>query len=58
MKILLSSIALIGLMATVLPSILVFAGAIELETHKRAMIIGMILWFASAPLFIKKKGSG
>ena len=55
MKILLSSLALIGLLATVLPSVLVYFGAIDLGTHKTIMVIGMVLWFVTAPFFMKKK---
>ena len=57
MKILLSGIALIGLLATIVPSILVFSGTIEPATHKMAMVIGMILWFATAPFVMKMKNS-
>jgi uncharacterized membrane protein len=57
MKILLSSFALIGLLATVVPSILVFSGAVEPGTHKTIMVIGMILWFVTAPFFMKRKKS-
>jgi hypothetical protein len=57
MKILLSSFALIGLLATIAPSILVFSGAIELEMHKIIMAGGMILWFITAPFLMKRKDS-
>lgn len=57
MKILLSSLAIIGLLATVLPSILVFLGTVEPGTHKTIMLIGMILWFVAAPFSMKKKSS-
>ena len=55
MKTILKSISYIALAATVLPSILVFAGTIELETHKWIMVIGMVVWFVTAPFSIKKK---
>jgi hypothetical protein len=57
MKILLSILGLAALLATVLPSVLVYFGAIELGTHKTLMVIGMILWFVTAPFFMKKKDS-
>ena len=57
MKILLSILGFIALLATILPSILVFSGTIESETHKMVMTIGMILWFATAPFFMKRKDS-
>jgi len=57
MKNLLIGIALIGLLATVLPSILVFSSAIEPATHKTMMVVGMILWFVTAPFFMKRRDS-
>ena len=57
MKILLSGIVWIALAATLLPSILVFSGTMELDTHKTIMAIAMVLWFVAAPFFVKKKDS-
>ncbi|MBN2318623.1 MAG: hypothetical protein JXR49_06085 [Acidobacteria bacterium] len=57
MKILLCTLGLIGLLATVLPSVLVCSGTIEPGTHKTIMLIGMILWFVTAPFFMKRKKS-
>jgi len=57
MKILLCTLGLIGLLATVLPAILVFSGIIEPGTHKTVMLIGMIVWFATAPFVMKRKKS-
>jgi len=54
MKTLVKGISYIGLLATVVPSILVWIGTIQLETHKIIMIIGMILWFLTAPFTMKK----
>jgi hypothetical protein len=51
----LKSISHIALLATLLPLILVFAGTIEMETHKWIMLIGMLVLFLSAPFSIKKK---
>ena len=55
MKILSGSIAYIALLATIVPAVLVFFGAIELEIHKNIMTVGMILWFVTAPLYMNKK---
>jgi len=57
MKILMSSIASITLVATLLPSILVFSGIIELDTHKAIMAVAMVLWFVTSPFFMKRKDS-
>jgi len=56
-KILWSGAAYIALSATILPAILVFSGTIDLGMHKGIMTIGMILWFITAPLYMKKKSS-
>lgn len=54
MKTICKTISYIGLLATVVPSILVFSGAIELQMHKTMMWIGMVLWFVTAPFWLKK----
>lgn len=54
-KIVLSSIAFIGLLLTVIPAFLVFYDIINLEGHKNLMLVGAILWFFTAPFIIKKK---
>ena len=57
MKATLKSLSYIGLLGTFVPSILVFSGAILLETHKVIMIIGMVLWFVTAPFWMDRKRS-
>lgn len=54
MKTLLKILSAIGLILTLLPSFLVFAGVIEFDTHKLLMLIGTILWFATAPFWMNK----
>ncbi len=41
-------VACIGLGLTVIPSFLVFAGSITLDSSKFLMLLGTILWFAAA----------
>lgn len=48
-------ISAIGLILTLGPSVLVFLGLIPLETHKILMLIGTVLWFATAPFWMNKK---
>lgn len=55
MKIILITIAMIGLILTIVPSILVFTNTIEITTHKNIMLVGTILWFITAPLWMGKK---
>ena len=42
----------IGLILTLGPSIIVFLGSMELDTAKLFMLVGTVLWFASAPVWM------
>ena len=55
MKVLLIILSVIGLGLTIIPSIRVFTQGITIESHKQLMLIGMILWFATAPFWIKEQ---
>lgn len=55
MKLLLKTISWLGLAFTIVPSILVFKGTIEMKTHFILMGIGIIMWFSTAPLWMKSK---
>lgn len=46
-----------GLILTVVPSLLVFAGEITFQSHKQLMLVGMLLWFATAPVWLSKSSS-
>lgn len=49
------AISLIGLALTIVPSILKFKGVIEMQEHYLLMTIGMVLWFVTAPFWMKTK---
>ena len=51
MKIALALGALIGLLLTIVPSILVAMGLLSWQTHATLMTIGMIVWFIAASLY-------
>ena len=55
MKIILIIISFIGLMLTILPAFLVFTKAVSWETHISLMTIGAIIWFSTAPFWMKKE---
>lgn len=57
-NIVLSIIAFIGLLLTVIPAFLVFYDIISLQGHKNLMLVGVILWFFTAPFIMKKKPAG
>jgi len=55
MKTLLKIVSLVGLLTTIVPSFLVFADIITLDTNKLLMILGTLLWFISVPFWMNKK---
>lgn len=52
---LLKLISLLGLFLTIVPAFLVFAGKLTLERHYLLMLVGVFVWFLSAPFWILKK---
>jgi len=56
MKPVLVTLSLVGLALTVVPAFLVFAGAITWLQHASAMMAGAVLWFATAPFWMKEEG--
>lgn len=55
MRKVLIGISIIGLMLTIIPSILVFTQNMTLQNHKHLMALGMVLWFGTAIFWIKEK---
>ncbi|CAN5544616.1 hypothetical protein BH23BAC1_BH23BAC1_35970 [soil metagenome] len=55
MRVILILISIAGLALTVVPSLLVFTGIIELASHKNLMMIGTVMWFFTAPFWMNKK---
>ncbi len=53
MRQILISVSLVGLTLTVVPSLLVMLGKIAWTRHADLMLLGMILWFATAPFWMK-----
>lgn len=52
METLLKLISAVGLALTVVPALLVFAGLLTWSTHATLMIIGMVIWFLTAPFWM------
>ncbi len=57
MKTLLKIVSLVGLLLTIVPAFLVFAGTLTLTTHYTLMLIGAVLWFVSAPFWMLKRSN-
>lgn len=55
MKILLIIISCIGLAMSIVPSVLVFLGKMDMQTNTTLMAIGMVLWFGTSPFWINSK---
>ena len=55
MDILLKVVSAAGLGLTVVPSYFVFCGSITWETHAILMLVGTVVWFGSAPFWMKKE---
>jgi high-affinity nickel permease len=47
-------VSLAALVGTILPPVLFFAGRMDIETMKGAMLVAAIAWFAATPLWMKK----
>jgi hypothetical protein len=45
-------ISVLGLALTVAPSVAVFLGKISWQTHVTLMLLGTVLWFATAPFWM------
>ena len=54
MKKWLIALSAVGLALTVVPSVLGFAQKIAWQTHANLMIVGAVLWFSTAPFWMKK----
>lgn len=48
----LAVVSFLGLLLTVVPSLLFFNSIVSFEFYKIAMLAGTLIWFASAPLWI------
>ncbi len=55
MKIILILVSLAGLALTIVPSVLVFLQEISLADHKQLMFFGMLMWFFTAPFWMKEQ---
>lgn len=53
MKALTQFLSAAGLALTVGPAFFVFSGHISWDTHATLMIVGTVLWFATAPFWMK-----
>ncbi len=54
-KIIIRVLAIIGLVMTILPSLLHFGGVIGMDTMKLWMDIGMFVWFLTGSFWLGKK---
>lgn len=55
MKTLLKIASYVGLVLTIAPPLMYFKSIISLDSSHLYMMIGMLLWFGTAPFWINKK---
>ena len=55
MKKILMIISFVGLILTVLPAFLIFSKIINWETYIILIFLGTIIWFLTAPFWMKKE---
>ena len=58
MKPLLKLVSFVGLALTVVPAFLVFAGVMTWDRYATWMLVGTLLWFLSAPFWMKRHPDG
>jgi hypothetical protein len=51
-------VSFLALAGTIIPSMLVFFGDMNLQTNKTIMAISMVVWFATVPFWINKNVPG
>jgi hypothetical protein len=56
LSMILKIISCLGLAFTIIPSFFVFKGVIDIKVHYQLMIVGMIMWFGTAPFWMKSSG--
>ena len=55
--IILKIISYLALAGTIIPSLMVFFGDMDLQVNKNIMTFSMIAWFVTAPFWINKKSA-
>jgi hypothetical protein len=55
LKVIIRILAIAGLVMTILPSILHFAGRLDMQAMKTWMAAGMFLWFLTGSFWLGKK---
>jgi hypothetical protein len=55
MKTITKLLSFLGLALTVLPAFFVFLNQISWQTHANLMLAGAILWFLSAPVWMRRR---
>lgn len=53
MTLLLKTVSALGLAITIVSPVLAWTTAISAESNKTALVVGMLLWFGTAVLWIK-----
>lgn len=55
MQLVLKTASMIGLALTIAPAVMVAMQKLSWQTHADLMACGMVLWFVTAPFWMKKR---
>ena len=58
MKHLFKIVSFVGLGLTVIPAFLVYGGTLPWDAHATLMLVGTLLWFGTAPLWMRRGQAG
>ncbi len=58
MKYALMAVSFVALALTVVPAFLVWQGGLSWDTHANLMLAGTLLWFSTAPFWMKHEEEG
>jgi len=54
-RIIIKIVSYLALASTILPSVLVLMGKLDIETNKSIMAVAMVVWFVTAPFWMNRK---
>jgi hypothetical protein len=57
-RLVLQLVSYVGLALSLVPALLVFSGTITKDTYFNLMVLGMLLWFGTAIIWVKPEHLG
>lgn len=57
-RLILKAVSFLGLALSIIPAFLVFDGVVSKDIYLWVMVLGMVMWFGTAVLWIKRDHMG